>query len=169
MRTREEKLAYGKAWRERNAEYQKSWQSARKAGIKHSLKTTNGGNRKLVVRSRPRFIGPQRRTNRGGGCFPAALVDLLREAQGGACAICLVVLSAAHRAPDSEAADHCHASDTPRGLLCWTCNISLGWYENHQRSRGLLLTPYETYLTNPPVQKYALTYTKCKRHSKRTP
>ena len=46
----------------------------------------------------------------------------LYDEQGGACAICdkkirLVV-------------DHCHASDKVRGLLCNSCNLAIGYFED---------------------------------------
>lgn len=49
-------------------------------------------------------------------------VAIMREAQGGRCAIC-------GRATSRLFVDHCHTRGYVRGLLCQTCNTFLGWYE----------------------------------------
>lgn len=47
----------------------------------------------------------------------------LYEAQGGNCAICSGPLSESPRGPQ---VDHCHDTDSVRGILCTPCNITLG-------------------------------------------
>jgi hypothetical protein len=46
------------------------------------------------------------------------------ERQGGVCAIC-------GRPPKKHAlhVDHCHKTGKVRGLLCFSCNGALGWFE----------------------------------------
>ncbi|UVK63949.1 hypothetical protein SEA_BUTTON_55 [Gordonia phage Button] len=67
-----------------------------------------------------------------------ALFDELWEQQGGCCAICSTELNLPVKRPEGykrtrEAQfDHCHATMTPRGLLCIPCNTKLGWYESHR-------------------------------------
>jgi hypothetical protein len=82
----------------------------------------------------------------------AELADRLREAQGGRCAICPAPMVPG-KGPHGESADHCHASGEPRGLLCRTCNICLGFYEKRQRPQGLEIRLYEEYLQCPPVKR----------------
>jgi hypothetical protein len=50
--------------------------------------------------------------------------DALLETQGGACAICL----RPERVWNSLSVDHDHASGAIRGLLCHSCNVSLGHF-----------------------------------------
>lgn len=48
----------------------------------------------------------------------------MREAQGGACAICREAFAERPRV------DHCHSSGENRGLLCNTCNLGLGQFRD---------------------------------------
>ena len=50
------------------------------------------------------------------------VVEALREAQNGQCAIC-------DRTTTRLFVDHCHTKGHIRALLCQTCNTFLGWYE----------------------------------------
>lgn len=68
--------------------------------------------------------------------------DAMLEAQNGVCAIC-------KRPPlkNRLAVDHEHATGLIRGLVCWSCNRGLGyWNEDIAR----LLSACD-YLTNPPA------------------
>ncbi len=84
--------------------------------------------------------------------FPVGLSDLLRALQEGKCAICTRTMGRGKGA-HTECADHCHNSKEPRGLLCSSCNKSLGIYEKHQRPLGLRWDVYEQYLSNPPASR----------------
>jgi hypothetical protein len=54
--------------------------------------------------------------------------DRLWDEQGGRCAICGVDFRGR-----KACADHCHDTNTPRGLLCDPCNLLEGWI----RKRGI--------------------------------
>ena len=89
----------------------------------------------------------------GTGMAPE-LSEKLREHQRGLCAICQRAIDLGREVAreNKECGDHCHITGVPRGLLCHPCNVSLGFYEKHQRLVGLRLEPYEQYLANPPVR-----------------
>lgn len=61
--------------------------------------------------------------------------------QGGVCAIC--------GAPPPLAVDHCHKTNTIRGLLCGSCNRSIGLMKDNPDN--FLRTA--AYLTQPPLFK----------------
>ncbi|TXI59966.1 endonuclease VII domain-containing protein [Mycolicibacter arupensis] len=54
--------------------------------------------------------------------------DVMVAAQGGVCAICKQPPPADNRLPGNRVlhVDHCHATGQVRGLLCHSCNKSLG-------------------------------------------
>ena len=54
--------------------------------------------------------------------------DRMFAAQNGRCKICNTDTPKTH-GNKYFAVDHCHASGKVRGLLCSTCNIALGFYE----------------------------------------
>ena len=93
-------------------------------------------------------------TREGANGFTRAVVAALRELQGSACGICRVTLDAfvPRASVHKEIADHCHATGEARGLLCQPCNVSLGYYEKHQRLQGLRFREYEEYLDKPPAK-----------------
>ena len=70
-----------------------------------------------------------RKVSRKTSCRRAGITveqyDEMFESQGGTCAIC-------RTRPDerSLAIDHCHETDTVRGLLCMSCNIALGKFQD---------------------------------------
>lgn len=55
--------------------------------------------------------------------------DAMLEAQAGTCAICRQGETATTRwgTPRSLAIDHCHTVKVVRGLLCYRCNLALGY------------------------------------------
>lgn len=57
--------------------------------------------------------------------FSIELYDQRLAAQDGKCAICCVELTTGLR-EQSASADHCHATNTPRGILCKRCNWMIG-------------------------------------------
>lgn len=84
--------------------------------------------------------------------FTPELIEALKAAQGGVCAICTVQLSGGKH-PQRMTCDHCHDANVPRGLLCDVCNTCLGRYEKYQRPAGLRISAYESYLLEPPATK----------------
>jgi Autographiviridae endonuclease VII len=58
------------------------------------------------------------------GITPEVYADLLTK-QEGRCAICRT----ADPGRKSWCIDHDHVTGKVRGLLCWKCNLALGWYE----------------------------------------
>lgn len=86
-----------------------------------------------------------RRSGRGGSRkktgFSVALVAALKEKQKGACAICSASFM------KEPHADHCHASNTPRGLLCGGCNRALGFFKDNPAALAKAIE----YLANPPA------------------
>lgn len=67
-------------------------------------------------------------------------VAAMVEAQGGTCAICQV--------KDAEHVDHDHETGEVRGILCFTCNVGLGNF-NDDPERLLLA---HRYLTRPDAE-----------------
>jgi hypothetical protein len=62
----------------------------------------------------------------------------LVDAQSGVCAIC-----GKAPAPGKRLfVDHCHATGVVRALLCLTCNLNVGVYENHHRALAEYLATY---------------------------
>ncbi len=49
-------------------------------------------------------------------------VDVLMQAQGGRCPLCL--------RPQPKHIDHCHSTGKVRGVLCFNCNGGLGRFED---------------------------------------
>jgi len=60
------------------------------------------------------------------------------KAQGGVCAIC-------GKPPGKTrlALDHCHRTGRVRGLLCWSCNVKLGWLEKRMGAIVRYLKEYK--------------------------
>lgn len=122
----------------RNAKaYMAAYYAKNKERMKSQAKLWYARNRVAqIARNRERFTG-----------VTPALFDALMDHQNAACAIC--------RRPFTEAlapcADHCHAREEPRGLLCRACNRAEGFI------RGVGLTPEEfvarlrAYLESPPA------------------
>ena len=54
--------------------------------------------------------------------------DAMLERQGGVCAICAGEETRGQRL----AVDHCHATGKVRGLLCFSCNTTLGKFNDSQ-------------------------------------
>jgi hypothetical protein len=146
------KAASSTAFRERNPEYvEKTRQRKRQPDSRKREKEME----------RTRLLDPEvaksrfetaRRWRWAKNGFTESLVLGLLVFQKDRCALCTrgIQLAQAHK-PDSAQADHCHNTQTPRGLLCRACNTSLGNYEKHQKVFGLVIEPYEQYMTDTPV------------------
>lgn len=73
--------------------------------------------------------------------------ELIKEAQGGACALCLRArgISKPLQVDHDHTTEQDGARESVRGLLCGRCNNRLGWFEA-KRDRVL------DYLDNPPAK-----------------
>lgn len=97
-------------------------------------------------RKKPEAITKQRERQRAKRGFPPGLFATLLELQQGLCAVCQNPIG------ESAAADHCHDSQEPRGLLCRPCNTMEGWIKKlgiDPRQFGERLA---AYLENPPAK-----------------
>lgn len=62
-----------------------------------------------------------------------SILEQLLRSQGGACAICgKELLFWPEVRPPSI--DHDHATDQVRGVLCQSCNLRVGWFEQAMKS-----------------------------------
>lgn len=77
--------------------------------------------------------------------FTPELVQRMLLEQNNKCAVCTRELTHGI-APSGMRRDHCHTTKRPRGILCHTCNISIGLYEKQQKPFGLTIEPYEIYI-----------------------
>ena len=113
-----------KAWRDRNPDKVlanvKKWQAAN--GAKKSAS---------AVATRRKAHG-----------FTREYFEARMSQQGGQCAICSVALTTGLTAR-AASADHCHLTNTPRGILCKRCNLMLG----HAKDDPALLLRAIEYLT----------------------
>ena len=57
--------------------------------------------------------------------------DKMLDEQGGLCAICSEELSVKVKAKNKACVDHCHESNTIRGILCYQCNVGLGSFKDN--------------------------------------
>jgi hypothetical protein len=60
--------------------------------------------------------------------------------QNGVCGICKQPEVVVGR---RLAVDHSYTTGKNRGLLCFTCNVRLGWYENNREAVAEYLAPHE--------------------------
>lgn len=82
--------------------------------------------------------------------FTEELWQRLFLSQQGCCAIC----GSAFPSPSHIRSDHCHASDTPRGLLCHPCNIIEGYMSRMEISPEEFAKRLSNYLANPPARNH---------------
>lgn len=96
---------------------------------------------KAYAKANPDKVAAWARKSKTG--FSPELVQQLFKAQAGKCGICQddITIRKAH-------ADHCHETNTPRGLLCSRCNTSLGGLGDNKA--GLLRAL--AYLRITPVE-----------------
>ena len=108
---RAEKLAYQKAYRERNAE------KVRETNRQWNAKNGNYDRRKIKERERYYTTARDSVLYAKYRIREADVAKLLAE-QGGVCAIC----GGTHLL----GVDHCHDTGIVRGILCRTCNSGIG-------------------------------------------
>lgn len=84
--------------------------------------------------------------------FSEELILALIETQAGCCAIC----GSPFEDPSKIKSDHCHDTDTPRGLLCHSCNIIEGFMSKLPIGPEEFAKRMKAYLTNPPAQSVKL-------------
>lgn len=100
---REKQRAVAKAWRERNPERVR-------ANIKRWQAANSDKKSAYSIATRRRKYG-----------FTPELFNERLQEQNNQCCICSTDLKLV-----PLAADHCHATNTPRGILCKRCNLLLG-------------------------------------------
>ncbi len=150
MKTTPRQRENARKWRDANPEYMRLASVARKEGRKFSVKDY----RATAYDKRPN-AGVGRR--KGGGVFNERLVRELQAFQNHICGICPRNLNCGEQSRlGHSAADHCKINLAPRGILCWACNIALGWYESQQKPAGLSIQAYDDYLANPPFRRSGL-------------
>ncbi len=130
-------------------EYSRKWNTEKYANDPEYRAKMRANAKSQCAKRRPK----EKERKREKYCaFPPGLFAGLMAHQNSTCAICpRTVID--RRGHDGAYPDHCHASFTPRGILCGICNSSLGFYERYQKPAGLVLEPYENYLANPPARK----------------
>jgi hypothetical protein len=69
--------------------------------------------------------------------------DALFEGQGGACALCR---SKSPGTAKTWHTDHCHRTGRVRGILCFSCNITLGFMESRSWMIAEFSEPVKRYL-----------------------
>lgn len=124
---REKARLRAQAWREANRErhraYSREWiakNPERSKASSAAYRAANPGVRRTYLLERQWGI-------------PMAEYDRMLAAQDGHCFFC--TRTAADEKSRHLVVDHDHATGAVRGLLCYGCNISLGYYERGQRSR----------------------------------
>lgn len=106
------------------------------------------------VREREREL--DRRHGRSGAAklrarhgFTVELLAKCFEFQGHACAICRAPFTS--KGKHRPCADHSHETNTPRGILCFECNIVEGKIRNTGLSVREFAERLHNYLANPPA------------------
>jgi hypothetical protein len=116
VKTREQKAAYQRAYKEKNKERRKAYEKEYRE--KNREREKERGRLKYLATKGPLSINARARHLRVKYGMTVEQKAAMSEAQGNRCAICeqavyLVV-------------DHCHDTNKVRGLLCKTCNQGLG-------------------------------------------
>ena len=97
-----------------------------------------------AAKERKRLLQKKRRTG-----FTEELVQILLLKQDGCCAIC----STPFVDPKKIKSDHCHSTNSPRGLLCHSCNIIEGFMSRLPVSPEEFARRLVAYLENPPASE----------------
>lgn len=98
-----------------------------------------------------------RRRQLATGVSPEMYAELMAF-QEGRCAICGCDLMKGR-----VAADHCHDTKKPRGLLCLACNAAEGMIKKTGLDPVEFGRSLAAYLANPPADVVALTVTEAKK------
>jgi hypothetical protein len=85
--------------------------------------------------------------------FAPQLTVTLMQHQAGRCAVCKLEFEDAGRGAKHMNRDHDHTTGKARGLLCAPCNKVLGYYEKDLKPRGVVLVPFDEYLSDTPVSQ----------------
>lgn len=119
------------AWREKNAETLKE---KKKEYYERTKEELNARRRQDRIDNPEKYRtkekrGKSTRQNRIKNGFTDALLAQRLAEQDYKCAICLVPFDdlPTHKIH----ADHCHASNRARGILCWHCNAGLGQFKDN--------------------------------------
>lgn len=89
--------------------------------------------------------------------FTEDLRQSLLVSQQGCCAVC----GHEFQDPKQIRSDHCHATNTPRGLLCHPCNIIEGYLNRMDIEPEEFARRLVQYLANPPAQSTKLPLPLC--------
>jgi hypothetical protein len=135
LERRQQNAARARAWRqanpERHRENARRWQQEnperhreiqRRARKRHAEKMGRGHDYARMIRAKYGLTVEQ--------------VNVMREEQAGACAICRNTFT------KTPHIDHCHETGRVRGLLCYRCNVGIGYL----RSSPALLARAMEYL-----------------------
>jgi hypothetical protein len=116
---------------EKSREYHRLWRANNAQSVKKASDAWNKRNPGY----RDRYLR--------NGWTPERIAESLRE-QRGCCGICGVRFKKNSFA-QRMMKDHCHETGAARDLLCQTCNLVLGYYENNLQGR-LLMPAFEEYI-----------------------
>lgn len=132
VKTAEEKRAYKREWKRKNAAKAKLWYASNKDHVKKKSREWVAANQERVRENQKRWRAVNKdkllKANRKHwlkkfyGLTPETWQEMF-DAQGRVCKCC--------GSPDPKAAngwhvDHCHETDVVRGILCQQCNIMIG-------------------------------------------
>lgn len=82
--------------------------------------------------------------------FSEELRQYLFISQQGCCAVC----GSTFQDPKHIRSDHCHTTNTPRGLLCHPCNIIEGYLSRMDIGPEEFAKRLAHYLANPPARNH---------------
>ena len=130
--------------REFHARYREK--NTNKERQRHARYRVENADKQREYRARPEVKEAQRDSDwrRNYNITRGQVVEMF-EAQGGCCAMCEKELDFAIGAKRDRAIniDHCHTSGKVRGILCVSCNTSVGRYENLKEQIHEYLEPDE--------------------------
>ena len=134
MRDKEKQRLINKAYRKNNKEKIKEYRKKHHKKIREYKKEHYKNNKERI-----RTAQIKRKYD-----LSTEQINIAYEMQRGKCLICTKVLASPF---DIVATinkklqiDHCHVTGAARGLLCFSCNTKLGWFENR---RNLILSYLE--------------------------